>query len=366
MNITDIFQKADCKEDRKMVATQKDIEALNALYEGRGVFFGDLHNHAETGGTSDGKRPLGHWKGALEALGMDFAAILDHRQVRHMYLPEWEDGLFISGTEPGTEILDIGAEDKHMHYNMIFPSPRELEELLEAHPEYQFTGGIEGHFKYPKFTKEEFGKIIDEVKERGGFFVHPHPKQCMKSNDPIDYWFRDETGIEVFYYDMRHKWSEENYKLWCDLLALGKRVWACSGEDGHACARDTALTVIYAEEKTSAGFIKHLSKGDFVCGSVGIKMCVGKTAMGGVASFDGGRLVAEIGDFHRSVKNPEHKFRLDLISDGGVVLSREISSAEPTAIALDTEDVAFYRIEIFDETADLRIAIGNPIWNADR
>ena len=346
-----------------MRANENDIRIIGELYEGRKAFYGDLHNHAETGGTSDGKRPLEHWKGALEALGMDFAAILDHRQVRHMYLPEWEDGLFICGTEPGTEILDSNAEDKHIHYNMIFPSPKELEELLEAHPEYQFTGGEEGHFKYPKFTKEEFGKLIDEVKARGGFFVHPHPKQCMKSSDPIDYWFRDETGIEVFYYDMRHEWSKENYKLWCDLLALGKRVWACSGEDGHACARDTALTVIYSEEKSSASFITHLSKGDFVCGSVGIKMCVGDTLMGGRTAFDGKRLVIAVEDFHKSVKNPEHEYRLDLITEKGVVRSEAISCEEYAFFAIDTEDCDFYRVEIVDVTADLRIAIGNPIWN---
>ena len=111
-------------------------------------FIGDLHNHAETGGTSDGKRSLEHWKGALEALRMDFAAILDHRQVRHMYLPEWEDGLFICGTEPGTRILDSKAEVKGIHYNMIVPNPKALEDLLTEFPEYEFEGGSEGHFKY--------------------------------------------------------------------------------------------------------------------------------------------------------------------------------------------------------------------------
>ena len=346
-----------------MRATDKDIERISAAYDGRKVYHGDLHNHAATGGTSDGSRPLSHWKGAMEALSMDFAAILDHRQVRHMYLPEWEDGLFICGSEPGTAILDCEAEDNRIHYNMIFPSPKELEDLLENHPEYEFTGGPEGHFKYPKFTKEKFGELIDEIKERGGFFVHPHPKQCMRSNDPLDYWFRDETGIEIFYEDMRSESTKANYKLWCDLLALKKRVWACSGEDGHACARDTALTVIYAEEKTSAGFIKHLSVGDFVCGSVGIKMIVGDTKMGGVASFEGGRLVIAIDDFHKSVKNPEHKYRLDVITDKGVIASEEIPCDSPSYFALDTENCDFYRVEIFDATQNLRIAIGNPIWN---
>lgn len=346
-----------------MKATEKDIESINTLYDGRKVFHGDLHNHAATGGKSDGKRSLEHWKGALEALGMDFAAILDHRQVRHMYLPEWEDGLFICGTEPGTHILDSKAEDIHVHYNMLFPSPKELEELLENHPEYEFTGGPEGFFIYPKFTRAQFGELMDEVRARGGFFVQPHPKQCMKSDDPLEYWYRDHTGLEVFYYDMRHRFSQENYKLWCDLLALGKRVWACSGEDGHACARDTALTVIYSEEKSSAAFLSHLREGDFVCGSVGIKMCIGETKMGGACSLEGKRLIVAVDDFHRSVKNPEHTYRLDIISDKGLETSLEISCTESAYLALDTEARAFYRAEILDTTADLRIAIGNPIWN---
>lgn len=359
----DIFLKTKFKEEKIMKATEREIELINAAYEGRRAYHGDLHNHAATGGTSDGARSLEHWKGALEALYMDFAAILDHRQVRHMYLPEWEDGLFICGSEPGTAITDITAEDPRLHYNMIFPSPKELEDLLEAHPEYEFTGGQEGHFKYPKFTKEAFGALIDEIKECGGFFVYPHPKQLMKSDDPLDYWFRDRTGIEVFYVDMRSEATKANYALWCDLLALGKKVYACSGEDGHACARDTALTVIYSDEKSSRGFIKYLSDGDFVCGSVGIKMCVGDTRMGGETELEGKKLIVAVDDFHKSVKNPEHKYRLDLITDAGIIASEEISCTEPSYFAFDTEPLAFYRVEIFDQTQGLRIAIGNPIWN---
>ena len=34
-----------------MKATTNDIKKINDLYEGRRAYFGDLHNHAETGGT---------------------------------------------------------------------------------------------------------------------------------------------------------------------------------------------------------------------------------------------------------------------------------------------------------------------------
>ena len=347
-----------------MYATDKEISHLAALYEGRQVFYGELHDHAASGGTADGKRILDHWKGAMEALGLDFAAILDHKQVRHMYLPEWEDGTFVGGTEPGTAITDIECELNSMHYNMIFPGPKSTEELLHSFPEYQFEGGAEGHFIYPKFTRERFTEIIEKVLSLGGFFVHPHPKQKMLSENPLDYWFRDYTGIEVTYRTLESMHTENNYKLYCDLLALGKRLYCCAGGDGHACCSDRALTTIYSAEKKNVSYIQHLREGDFVCGPVGIKMCIGDTRMGGHLSFEGKRLTVSASDFHKSVKNPEHSYRLDLITDAGVVESVEFSCEDGVTIAIDCDPTAsFYRAEVYDVNRNLRLALGNPIWN---
>ena len=99
-----------------------------------------------------------------------------------MTLPVWNDKIFIGGTEPGTTITDILCENNSIHYNMVFSKPEPLMELLEEFTEYQFSGGYEGHFCYPNFTRERFCALIDKVKEKGGFFVHPHPKQIMKSS----------------------------------------------------------------------------------------------------------------------------------------------------------------------------------------
>ena len=82
---------------------------LLSLYRNCRVYHGELHDHSASGGTSDGKCPLADWRVQMAERKMDFAAILDHRQIRHMYQPEWEDGLFIPGTEPGTFISDSGA-----------------------------------------------------------------------------------------------------------------------------------------------------------------------------------------------------------------------------------------------------------------
>ncbi len=336
---------------------------LLSLYDRCRVYHGELHDHSASGGTSDGKCPLADWREQMKEMKMDFAAILDHRQIRHMYQPEWEDGLFIPGSEPGTAISDSGAADPHMHYNILLPDRDLLEGLLNEFPEYEFTGGVEGHFVYPEFTRERFGQLIDAVKSRGGFFVHPHPKQVMVSDNPLDYWFRDETGIEVFYMDMDSEHTRANYPLWLSLLAAGKRVWACAGGDKHRQPGVGALTTLYAEEYSSASFLSHLRTGDFTCGPVGVRMCIGDTKTGGQCAFEGQKLTVCVSDFHESVRMPDHEYRLDIISDQGIACSAPVSCEEATFVTIDTENCAFYRAEVFDVTRNLRIAVGNPIWN---
>lgn len=348
-----------------MIANENDIMHLEELYKGRKPFYGELHDHSRSGGTSDGKRPLSHWIGAMEALKLDFATILDHKQVRHMLLPEWQDGVFIGGSEPLAIISDSKATKPSVHFNMVFEKPEPLMKILEDFTELEFTGGYEGHFIYTSFSTERFCQLIDAVKAAGGFFVHPHPKQLMISDDPLDYWFRDETGIEVFYRDMARPYSQVNYELWTDLLAKGKRVWACAGGDGHACASDRAITIIYADKKSTKSYMDQLRVGDFICGSVGLRMTIGDTKMGSKGTFDGQRLVLGVGDFHHGVKIYGHKYRVDILDDKGVVFSHEVTDSEPAYFALDvSDDAKFYRAEVFNETMNLRISIGNPIWNA--
>lgn len=346
-----------------MKSTKAQIAHLEKLYEGRSAYHGELHDHSASGGTSDGMRSLEHWCGAMEALKLDFAAILDHKQVKHMYAPQWKDGLFLGGTEPGTSIVDADAEHKGVHYNMLFENAEPLMELLSEFPEYNFTGGPEGHFDYPTFTRARFAELAEAVDKKGGFFVHPHPKQLMRAEDPLQYWFRDGMGIEVIYESLDDDRTHANYKLWCDLLALGKKVYATAGCDKHECCQDTALTTIYANEKTNKAYLERLREGDFVAGPVGIKMCIGDTRMGGTAEFAGAKLIACAGDFHRSVIVPERSYRLDILDNEGVVASKEFKFGEPSYITVNTKDTAdFYRAEVVDLYTNVKIAIGNPIW----
>ena len=93
-------------------------------------------------------------------------------------------------------------------------------------------------------------------------------------------------------------------------------------------------------------------------------MCAGDVRMGGEGQLASERIVVAVDDFHRSVKNPDHDYRIDILDANGVIFSDKIKCDEPSYFAFDGYDTDFFRVEIFDETEGLRIAIGNPIWKA--
>ena len=116
-------------------------------------------------------------------------------------------------------------------------------------------------------------------------------------------------------------------------------------------------------QKKNKSYLSHFRAGDLVCGPVGIRMCMGDTLMGGSCRFTDKRLVICVGDFHKSVRFEEHSYRVDIISDEGTIESHDIVCTDKSYFAIDAEDKKFYRVEVFDTTRDLRIAVSNPIWN---
>ena len=354
------------------LAEDADITKLEDAYSGRQPFYGEMHDHSNSGGRSDGRMTLPVWRNGLMALEMDFATIVDHKQVRHMVLPEWDETMFIGGTEAATWVKGLDLEETGFHYNMIFTDPNALMELLTEFEAFGFSGtALDGEFpRYPHFTREEIETLVQAIRDKGGMFVHVHPKHngVLDSDDPLDYWYGDWTGIEVintYKSDRNGPNTQKNYQLWVDLLALGKKVWATSGNDEHGMPTDKAISTVYAEERLASSYFSHIRVGDFTCGPVGIRMMMGDTVMGYECHFTGQRLVFSVGDFHKSVLNPYHTYRVDLINDKGIVFSQEISCEETTYFAIDAEDCMFYRVEVFDTKDNSRIGIGNPIWNTN-
>ena len=73
------------------LAKAEDVAYLDEAYRGREAYHGEMHDHADTGGTSDGQKDLAFWKLAMDGFDMEFATIVDHQQALHMQLEDWDD-----------------------------------------------------------------------------------------------------------------------------------------------------------------------------------------------------------------------------------------------------------------------------------
>ena len=349
-------------------ATDADKAALDGVYANREAYHGQLHDHGDTGGTSDGHYTLRQLKENLRLKDMDFTDVADHRQVLHMRLPEWDSSLFIGGSEAATTVAGIpDASQKEMHYNMMAVTPEAVEVVLNYSPtKYKYT---DGHFKYPSFSKEELAQIANILYEQGGLFVHVHPKgkSYVASDNPLDYWYADNTGMEVLtgcYGNMSAEENADAYKLWTDLLAMGKKVWAMSGSDSHLRSDTHSLATVYSDVKDAKNIFGYVRVGDVTAGPAGIRMAIGDTAMGGTTAFSGKRLVISAGDFHSQEYKANHTYEIRVYDDQGLLFTEKLSGTQTDYFAIDVQaDAKFYRAEIYDATKGYIFAVGNPIWN---
>lgn len=368
------------EETADYTATADEAAALEKLYEGLQMHHGQLHDHAKTGRRSDGKATLDEWKAGMPGVGMEYVALLDHRQTDHMYLPEWDPTLFISGTEAMTYISDRDPKYNKYHYNMIFNHVSDMEAVLKNHmATYMFVDGV---FEYKPMSSTEFIQIIQEVLASGGYFVIPHPGQTAyevapadfegewMAEDPLEYYYCDGIGYEVFYHisedvGQRDEQTQANYKIWTGLLALGKKVYCSAGSDVHNLPTNRGLSTVYSSQKLDTAYIEQLRKGNYTAGPVGVRMNIGKTTMGGTGDFAGQRVVFSVGDFHKDFLDTTHTYRVDLLSDTGVVFSQTFTPGQTQYFAFDADENAkFYRVEVHDENLDYSLlALGNPIWN---
>ena len=357
-------------------ATEADIALLESFYEGRQAYFGDMHNHSDSGGRSDGHVKLADWPTqVMDPLQMDFAVIVDHKQSEHMRLPEWDDTRFVGGSEAGTEIVNPLMEQGNMHYNMIFTDPDKLDEYVKSNPEYNYRLDLERDtgwycFSYPTFAPDRFRERMQQIFDLGGFYVQVHPlfSSYIKSEDPLDYWYGDYTGFEIFTsgsknYTTDHEAMIKAKNTWVAMLDLGKIVFATCGSDDHRDSSAVSLSALYSSEKHADAYIELMRKGDFTAGPVGIRMAMGDVCTGGQTDFEGKRLVISVADWHPQAIQADSRYRLDIYNDKGLVGSVDLNGTEPAYFAIDAEDCRYYRVEVWDVTNNYWHAVGNPIWN---
>lgn len=351
--------------DPHTVLENADFSQLDALYAGRVCLHGDFHCHSDSGGTSDGKTPLADYVPAMQALDMDFAAIVDHRQMRHFFLPEWDEAYLICGTEPGC-MLDAPDRPPHgckLDYTMIFPDKTGLGQVMEAFPEFRFTGGpTDGSYVYVNHTPENLRRLGEFVYSIGGLLSHAHPKQLMVSDDPLDYYFGDCVAIETIHGGPENLATRLNRQLWSDLLDLGKRVRTHGSSDAHGPVSNRGLTTVYAVRHFSTQIFSLVRAGDCTSGAVGMKMSVDGAPMGSVTPYAPGKvLYLRVGDFHRDHRPENTVYSLRIYTDRGLAYAREFDGSDQ-ALALAIRPRKYYRAEVYNETADHVVAMSNPIF----
>ncbi len=353
-------------EDIHLPFENADFSELDELYAGKNVYYGDYHCHAATGGSSDGRFSLENWKLGMSELKMDFAGIMDHRQVRHLYLDEFDPSCFLYGSEP---LILFGDGSQGLHYIMIFPERDSLEKVLSKFPDvFGFTGSREEgpSFEYRAVERERFLTVVEAVKEEGGVFVHAHPKQVLQSEDFKDYYFGEGTVLETvytyWYPGISNVHSMLNYKLWLDMLDYGYKVYTTATNDSHDMPKSFALNAVYSNKKWGPDFVEILKRGEVTAGYVAIKMSAGKTPMGQTAKYkEGMKLYLKVSDAHSARFDVKDGHRIEILSDKGVIHSEKLTI--PYEIAFEVKkDRRFYRAVVIRESDGALVAISNPIW----
>ena len=375
---------AVCQDPIATTATAGETEqlVLNNMYADRQPLHGEMHDHSKSGPKGDGKRTLAEIKAEMTRLSIDFTTLVDHKQSVHMYLEDWDDSIFVGGSEPGTSVSDGGSGD--FHFNMIFTDPEKLEEAFSfgGYALKDYENGDGKYFEnYVGFTTASFTALTEKVYELGGLLVHVHPKydSYMVSDDPLDYYFGSANapmGFEIHTgntkpNNMVYKDNEEAYQTWVDLLEAGAWVYATAGSDKHDLPNAGALTTLYSDRKHSEAYMELMRSGDFAPGWVGIRMTMGGVTMGGRTDFTGKKLIFSVGDIYTGDKNEanpvyvaSHTYRMELYDDGGLVSQCVIDPTVTTYFEANANSNAkFYRVVIWDDTAATRVAVSNPIWN---
>ena len=341
------------------------LERLRLLYDGRSARFGDMHVHTNSGGKSDGHTPLREFVRQLKALGLDFAAVVDHKQIRHALLPEWDEDLLIAGTEPGTRIKNQGRPSRaeQMHYTMLFRRPEDYYLVMEAFPEFQYTGGTDGFNLYPQFSPERFCDLVEFIYSLGGVVAHAHPKELMASDDPLDYYFGDHCAIETILGSAYSYVTLGDVKLWEQLLKKGKRVHTRGDSDTHHEAKDTALTSTYTLHRKASEVLEAVRDGDCAAGCIGVQMAINCARMGGHLAYRRGlKLAIRLGDYFRPGMREKTVYCLKVYTDKGLAYASEFDGTLPQELVLPVKKRTYYRVEVTDETRGAYICISNPIW----
>ncbi len=358
-------------------ATAEDIAALEKLYEGLQVAYGDMHSHSASHSNSDGQKSFAEYKTHMEENQIDFVALLDHSQTYHMMRDDWDSNVFIGGSEPGMNITGVQVQTvNNIDYGMIFTELEDIEKVLEKYPVDYMYNKDTGLFTKDRMKRDKAGvaELIQTVKDNNGMFVYVHPYHFNDYGgyyDPVDVmdrWLADGIGFEVYNqiaesYDPKQ--NTDAYEGWVQLLNGGAKMWATHGADCHSVLPYIiSLNAVYTTDKNAKTCFEQLKTGNFTAGPVGIRTVVGDTVTGSTGSFAGNRVVMAIGDFHPQAAEEGVTYNVNVYDETGLLFSQEISTSEMNYIAFEARaDAKYYRADVVNAATGKLLATGNPVWN---
>jgi hypothetical protein len=291
---------------------------------------GDLHIHTVH---SDGRFTVCEVIDLARSKGLDFIALTDHntvaQNIEFTKIGRSRDILVI----PGMEITTF-----YGHVNVF---------------------GINRYIDFRRRSKEDFEKLIEEIKNERGLASINHP---VVSREPIcrdcDFKYRDIENFDTVevWNGLWHLFNNEALSWWHNLLAKGYRVTAIGGSDYHGVYVVADIgeptTWVYAENLTVEDILKNIKKGRVY---ITYKP---DTPIIDVKIFDKKGNVYTIGD---DVENTDK--HVDLIIQvekaKGAIL-RIVTDKAIHRIANITENNFIYRERIdIEDTKFIRIEIGN-------
>lgn len=131
----------------------------------------------------------------------------------------------------------LEGREGSMDYTMIFPAKTGLAQVMGAFPEFKYTGTWDGHYIYPRFTRERFRELGEYIYSIGGLMSHAHPMQLPGSGEPEDYFFSEQMAFETVHADVNAYATRQNHNLWLKLLAAGDGLFPEGLHRQGACLR---------------------------------------------------------------------------------------------------------------------------------
>jgi len=213
------------------------------LDPGPGWYRGDLHVHTEY--SHDSSVPVAEWIAAAVTAGLDFLAITDHRNVDHLFDPDWhsDEVLLLSGIEwggPGHGNIFGLRTDNTCDYN-------DFDQVIASWTRARLQGAVQ--------SVNHYG---DDAEYWDGFFAErPEALQLLDAFEVWNTWWGVEVGT-----------NRSSIDRWDELLDEGHHLAAVGGSDTHYILFPLGFptTVVHATSLTPLAVLEGIRKGrTYIC-----------------------------------------------------------------------------------------------------